>query len=456
MRRALALSALVMLASCGDSVADARPQWVVSIVTDAAVPQFGDRLYVEILDAGGSSACAGCRRQIPIGADTAWPVELGIVPPPSGTARVRVRLHRSSVTGPDGLPSDSAVIDALGSLPPLEGVTNVVVTLAMGCFGVPSDVAAQTSCDPVSHAIVAETTLSRATETARQMRPGDWAPGRPKPCPSDPPPEMACVPGGAFLLGDAQLLKSGSATDARPERLVVASPFAIDRAEVTVGTVRKLLGTGLSPTGLFSKTDDATCTFVRADDPSNDAHAVSCVTSAFAERACAAMGKRLPTEAQWERAAWSGDREQSYPWGALGEVCEKAILGRGRHPNEGAALLDLSTSCRVPASQADPVRPWGPVPGGSPLDVTLAGVHDMGGNLDEWTSDSFALYTDPCWSPSQIPLTDPACVRPEERRATIRGAHWASVPLAAAVAFRQPFARTSWASTTGFRCAKSF
>lgn len=121
-----------------------------------------------------------------------------------------------------------------------------------------------------------------------------------------------------------------------------------------------------------------------------------------------------------------------------------------------AELLDLSNICRVPATSSAPVRPWGPVAGGSKLDVTADGVFDMGGNLDEWTADSFALYTDPCWAEKRMPLVDPVCVIESARSNTLRGAHWASVPNSAAAAFRRPFGRASWAPSTGFRCAKGF
>src|SRR4029079_17131933 len=105
-------------------------------------------------------------------------------PPASGgSRRVRVRLHRSQHGTPEGLPGGDAAIDALGLLPPPSGVTRVVVRLAMDCFGVPSDVTARTTCDPELRAPAPERLFPIGDAAQLALRPGDWAPGMPRPCP---------------------------------------------------------------------------------------------------------------------------------------------------------------------------------------------------------------------------------------------------------------------------------
>lgn len=50
--------AAIVISACSDT-AEPRPQWTVAIVTDASVPQFGDRLLIEVLPEEGAAACVG-------------------------------------------------------------------------------------------------------------------------------------------------------------------------------------------------------------------------------------------------------------------------------------------------------------------------------------------------------------------------------------------------------------
>lgn len=445
----------VALTACSDT-AEPRPQWTVAIVTDAPVPQFGDRLLVEVLPEEGAAACAECRRQVPIGPLTTWPVELGVAPRPSGgRARIRVRLHRSEHATAEGLPRGDAAIDAVGVLPTPTGVTRVVLTLPMDCFGVPSDPTARLTCDRAVRAAGPEPVLPVADSALLGVRPGDWTPGASRPCPADAPSEMVCIPGGAFLLGDDRTLALSSRAGAAPEHLVVSSPFAIDREEVTVGVVRNLVRNNLiDEVGLVTRTTLAGCTYLGKEDSANDALPLSCMKHAFATRACAAMKKRLPTEAEWEWAAGGRARELAYPWGDFDEPCDRAIVGRGRGVKEGLTIFDSSTACRLRADQ--PLLPWGPVAGGAPGDITTDGVRNMGGNVSEWVADVFGSYAEPCWK-SGSPLRDPTCMTsstPDSH--TIRGAGWADVPQRAATTTRSSGEVDAIDVGTGFRCARSF
>lgn len=161
---------------------------------------------------------------------------------------------------------------------------------------------------------------------------------------------MVFIPGGVFTMGDDR-----DTTFASPEHKVNLAGYYIDQHEVTVRQFRLFLAETNyrgRPPGNWSTSDAAgkaatdklPIVMVNADD-----------AKAYAEWA----GKRLPTEAQWELAARSNDG-RVYPWGN-----EPAHYARPRA-----------------ARQIDPVMSF-------PEDKSAFGVFDMGGNVYEWTADSF-------------------------------------------------------------------
>lgn len=100
---------------------------------------------------------------------------------------------------------------------------------------------------------------------------------------------MVEIPGGAFVMGD------DSADAAGPRREVDLGRFEIDRTEVT---------------NAMFHSRDAGHTF----PPGGELYPVSGVTWHEAERYCEAEGKRLPTPAEWEKAA-RGTDGRIFPWG---------------------------------------------------------------------------------------------------------------------------------------------
>jgi sulfatase modifying factor 1 len=149
--------------------------------------------------------------------------------------------------------------------------------------------------------------------------------------------ETVLIPGGSFLMGT-------DGPDARPDekpvhRVTIAS-FRMDRYEVTVGQFRNFC----SATGRD---------FPEQPGWSRDDHPVVNVTWDDANAYCEWLGRRLPTEAEWEYAARGGVEGRVYPWGdafdcrmcnARGSECDgyEHTAPAGRFPPNGYGLYDVA------------------------------------------------------------------------------------------------------------------
>lgn len=437
------------LAGCGSSVeGEPRDQWVVSVSTDAPVPQFGDRLVIELLDEQGEPACAGCRRLL--GTPERWPASFGIVPPaePDRALIIRARLYRTESAGLGGLPGSTRVIDAAGRLPRVRGKTEVHVHLGMSCFGVEMDVGGGRVCDPSSGELAPLGVLGSPPSELPQ--PGSWQPAARVPCSEPVPDGMVCVPGGVFLLGAPR--NSIISDHINLEPLVKLSPYALDRDEMTVGEyLDLLLEHGLTPPVSRSPSEQSSryyCTYDPAD-PASRAMPVNCLDRDQAIAVCEAQGKRLPTEAEWEFAAGNADQETRYPWGEDRDVCAHAVVAR--NPNElTSALYPPYTECR---ETPDGRLPAGAARGGSDADVTQLGIRNLGGNLSEWVADSHALYSEACWV--GVILEDPLCESGSLGWFARRGGAWTG-PQASASTYERGAQLDDQATVgVGVRCAVS-
>lgn len=198
----------------------------------------------------------------------------------------------------------------------------------------------------------------------------------------------------------------------QPQRAVYLDIFAIDKTEVTKGTFAKFVQESGYQEGIGWKQGFET----QANEP------VVGVLWRDAEAYCRWVGKRLPTEAEWEKAARGTDGRR-YPWGNQWE--------QGR--------------ANVEESGYGGVIPVGNYPeGASPY-----GVLDMAGNVAEWVADYFD-FTYYSYGPDHNPK-GPERIMDH----VLRGGSWASPREHAQVYFRDSSHSVRPNMRVGFRCARS-
>lgn len=224
--------------------------------------------------------------------------------------------------------------------------------------------------------------------------------------------EMVQIPGGPFTMGSDE-----GDPDEAPAHPVYLAPFFLDLKEVAQGEYDRFVRMTKRGTPLVPVFEDDLSKIQRPELPAIG------VSWADALAYCRWAGKRLPTEAEWEKAG-RGEGRRQYPWG------DEFVNGRANVDGAEDGFQYLAP------------------PGSFEAGRSPYGVYDMTGNVAEWVADT---YDEHYYRKS--PFRNPP--GPEEgQHKVVRGGSWRETPHGARLAKR--FQAKMWRtdSTIGFRCAK--
>lgn len=225
---------------------------------------------------------------------------------------------------------------------------------------------------------------------------------------------MVLVPGGEFPMGS-----DNGDDDEQPIHRVYVDAFYIDKFEVTNGRFAKFVKAIQSepPWGFADKETPV----VQRDRP------VRWVNWMDAMGYCLWVGKRLPTEAEWEKAA-RGTDGRIYPWGNDPPTPEHAVFGRKEGRSDSLSSI-----------------------GNRDKGMSPYGAHDLAGNLYEWVMDWYdeVFYSHFAKSPAINPR-GPA----EGTAKAQRGGSYINNPYRLRSSFRTKGDPTEEDPNVGFRCAQ--
>jgi formylglycine-generating enzyme required for sulfatase activity len=241
---------------------------------------------------------------------------------------------------------------------------------------------------------------------------------------SAPPEGMVLIPAGEFIMGSDKVDTEGKGAefgtvkpwylDEHPQHKVFLPGYFMDKYEVTLAAYKSFV----DATGSRAP-ENWTSGKVPAG---RDNYPVTFVNWYDAERYCRWAGKRLPSEAEWEKAA-RGTDGRDYPWGNEFDPA-KANTG-------DTGISDLTAVGRFEA-------------GKSPY-----GVYDMAGNVWEWTADWYKPY----------PGSDYTSDMFGEKVKVLRGSSWGgmghyAIPYFYRTSYRFYINPEGAFPDAGFRCAK--
>ncbi|MGD9099664.1 MAG: SUMF1/EgtB/PvdO family nonheme iron enzyme, partial [Anaerolineae bacterium] len=243
--------------------------------------------------------------------------------------------------------------------------------------------------------------------------------------------DMVHIPAGEFVMGsgasdvgkaqsDCMAAGPGCNTsqfeDEAPLRQVTLDAFYIDKTEVTLAAFKTFVETTGYQSTSVAKGDAVQYTWRAFDTPERQDHPVRWMSWHDARAYCQWAGKRLPTEAEWEKAA-RGSEGLIYPWGNVWD------------------------DTRVPHGDVAAVEAF-------PAGASPYGVLGMAGGVWEWVAD----WYDPFYY-QYGPTVNPT--GPEETRdKVLRGGAFGNEPWKLRTTYRHFGGATGYAHDHGFRCAR--
>ena len=258
---------------------------------------------------------------------------------------------------------------------------------------------------------------------------------------------MVLIPGSTFKMGTdsskilqiAETFKIEKHPDIiqseTPQHMVSLSPFYIDIYEVTNKQFRKFIKKNpqwrLSQIPKRFNNGNYLKGWNGDEFPKNKAnHPIVNVSWYAAVAYCQSLGKRLPTEAEWEYAARGGLIDKSFPWGD--EPVDKT--------RANYAGSEIKTTKRVGSYPANGY-----------------GLFDMAGNVWEFMADEWGAYSDTSQNDpvaGENLFLDKSFFNVTTRR-VIRGVSWGGAPLNLRVTYRDSHPPDGAKDFVGFRCTKS-
>ncbi len=270
------------------------------------------------------------------------------------------------------------------------------------------------------------------TASSAARPPAEVQPGAQWQAPVDAMP-MVYVPAGPFWMGSLDDRQADF--DERPFHRPVLSAFWIDRTEVTNDMYLRCIAAGACspPPNLASATRPSYFA-----DPAYGDYPVIFVSWQQASAYCAWAGRRLPSEAEWEKAARGGDG-RIYPWGWIAAL---------KSP-KGLRLNYCDSQCPYDYRDAeadDGYADTAPV-GSFPAGASPYGALDMAGNVWEWVADWYDAQ-----AYAAAPAEDPA--GPETGvYHVLRGGSWLDLFSEVRAANRFWAEPSAQQAHVGFRCA---